>query len=85
MPAVLEKTAKIFANGGSQAIRLPKEFRFGTDEVILYKENDTITIKPHKRKYKTTKEFLDSLEPLEGFPEHIDRSDNQPERNFYFE
>jgi antitoxin VapB len=30
------KTAKLFANGGSQAVRLPAEFRFeGADEVYI--------------------------------------------------
>lgn len=36
------KTAKIFTNGGSQAVRLPAEFRFeGMDEV--YVRRDTVT------------------------------------------
>lgn len=30
-------TAKVFMNGRSQAIRLPLEFRVGTDEVYLMK------------------------------------------------
>jgi len=29
------KTAKLFKNGQSQAVRLPKEFRFEGDEVLL--------------------------------------------------
>ena len=29
------ETAKIFENGRSQAVRLPKKFRFNTDAVIL--------------------------------------------------
>jgi len=29
------KTAKIFKNGRSQAVRLPKEFRFDCDEVFI--------------------------------------------------
>jgi len=31
------QTAKVFQNGRSQAIRLPKEFRVKTDEVYLKK------------------------------------------------
>ena len=31
------QTAKVFQNGRSQAIRLPKEFRVETDEVYLKK------------------------------------------------
>ena len=29
------KTAKVFKHGNSQAVRLPKEFRFEGDEVIV--------------------------------------------------
>jgi len=31
----LMKTAKLFMNGQSQAVRLPKEFRFGGDSVFI--------------------------------------------------
>lgn len=31
------KTAKVFQNGRSQAIRLPKEFRVNADEVMIRK------------------------------------------------
>lgn len=34
------QTAKVFQNGRSQAIRLPKEFRVDTDEVYLKKTPD---------------------------------------------
>ena len=36
---MVSKTAKIFPNGGSQAIRLPAEFRFeGIDEVYIRRD-----------------------------------------------
>ena len=43
-------TAKVFMNGRSQAIRLPKEFRVKGDEVYITKENERIIIyeKPQK-------------------------------------
>ncbi len=31
----MSKTAKIFKNGASQAVRLPSEFRFESDEVFI--------------------------------------------------
>ncbi|CAK7071862.1 type II toxin-antitoxin system VapB family antitoxin [Kerstersia gyiorum] len=34
-------TAKIFMNGRSQAVRLPAEFRFDTDEVYIHRDPDT--------------------------------------------
>lgn len=36
--------AKIFMNGRSQAIRLPKEFRVHTDEVFLKKTSGGFTV-----------------------------------------
>lgn len=36
--------AKVFMNGRSQAIRLPKEFRFDTDEVYIKKVGDEVII-----------------------------------------
>lgn len=35
------RTAKIFTTGRSQAVRLPAEFRFDTDEVYIRREPDT--------------------------------------------
>lgn len=37
-------TAKIFMNGRSQAVRLPKEFRFDTNEVFISKQGDKVII-----------------------------------------
>lgn len=40
------KTAKLFTNGGSQAIRLPKEFRLPGKEVRIRKTKNGISITP---------------------------------------
>ena len=37
----MKQTAKIFMNGRSQAVRIPKEFRFETDEVYISKDPKT--------------------------------------------
>jgi len=42
------KIAKIFMNGRSQAVRLPKEYRFDTDEVYITKQGNNIIISPKK-------------------------------------
>lgn len=39
-------TAKIFRNGGSQAVRLPKEFRFDTDEVCVKRVGSAVLLFP---------------------------------------
>jgi antitoxin VapB len=43
-------TAKIFINGRSQAIRLPKEYRFKDDEVYINKIDDIVVIMPKNKK-----------------------------------
>ncbi len=40
------KTAKIFKNGQSQAVRLPKEFRFDDTEVFIKKSGHVVYLIP---------------------------------------
>jgi antitoxin VapB len=43
--------AKIFKNGQSQAVRLPKEFRFeNQDEVFIKKVEDSVILMPKNNK-----------------------------------
>lgn len=42
----METRAKIFKNGRSQAVRLPKEFRFKGDEVKIKKEGKRVILEP---------------------------------------
>jgi hypothetical protein len=39
-------TAKLFRNGRSQAVRLPKEFRFEGNEVSVRREGDAVILEP---------------------------------------
>lgn len=39
-------TAKVFWSGRSQAVRLPKTFRFDTDEVRIWREGSRIVLEP---------------------------------------
>ncbi len=43
-------TAKLFRNGRSQAVRLPKEFRFEGDEVSIRREGESVVLEPLKRR-----------------------------------
>jgi len=43
------KIAKIFKNGRSQAVRLPKEFRLPGDEVLIQKKGECILLYPKKK------------------------------------
>ena len=39
-------TTKLFANGRSQAVRLPQEYRFEGKEVFIRREGDTVILSP---------------------------------------
>ena len=41
-------TAKIFENGRSQAIRLPKKFRFSDGEVYVNRVGEAVILLPKK-------------------------------------
>ena len=43
-------TAKVFRNGRSQAVRLPKEFRFEGDEVSIRRDGRRVILEPLKRR-----------------------------------
>jgi antitoxin VapB len=40
------RTAKLFRNGNSQAVRLPREFAFKGDEVRIRKEGNMVILEP---------------------------------------
>ena len=40
------RTTRVFSIGRSQAVRLPKEFRFGSDEVLIRKEGNAVILEP---------------------------------------
>ena len=38
--------ARVFKNGRSQAVRLPKEFRFDAETVLVHREGDAVILEP---------------------------------------
>ena len=42
----MPRTAKVFMTNRSQAVRLPKEYQFNTDEVFIRREGDDIILSP---------------------------------------
>ncbi|HLF56927.1 MAG TPA: AbrB/MazE/SpoVT family DNA-binding domain-containing protein [Thermoanaerobaculia bacterium] len=40
------KTAKLFRHGGSQAVRLPKPFRFEGSEVVIERRGSEVVLSP---------------------------------------
>jgi len=53
------KTAKLFKNGQSQAVRLPKEFRFKGDYVYIKREGDAVLLIPEKHSWDILIKSLD--------------------------
>lgn len=60
---VKEKKARIFRNGRSRAVRIPKEFDLDGDEVVLRQDSDGVITMTGTRK-RGLLALLDSLEPL---------------------
>ena len=52
-------TAKVFENGRSQAVRLPKQCRFQTDEVNVNKIGDIVMLIPKDSKWQGLLHSLD--------------------------
>ena len=53
------ETAKIFSNGGSQAVRLPKNCRFDTNEVFVNRIGDVIMLVPKESRWEKLLASLD--------------------------
>ncbi len=66
------ETAKIFQNGKSQAVRLPKEFRFGSDRVYIKRVGNAVILLPYQSPWET---LIDSLS---HFSEDFMIERNQP-------
>jgi antitoxin VapB len=52
-------TAKVFENGRSQAVRLPKECRFDTDEVMVNKIGDIVLLMPSTDEWSSFMRAID--------------------------
>jgi antitoxin VapB len=55
------QTAKLFQNGRSQAVRLPKEYQFSGDDVFIQKHGNAVLLIPHEKAWEVF------LEGINGF------------------
>ena len=55
------KTAKLFKNGQSQAVRLPRDFRFDDDYVFIKKEGKVVMLIPAKGSWQSLFNSLDKF------------------------
>jgi antitoxin VapB len=68
----MQRTARIFMNNRSQAVRLPKEFQFKASEVFIRKQGDEIVLSPRPSDWTAyltsgpvaSNEFMDGIEDL---------------------
>lgn len=67
------ETAKLFLNGNSQAVRLPKEYRFRGDEVVIKRMGNAVVLLPKDDPWKVM------FDALGEFSEDFIISREQPE------
>ena len=67
------EVAKVFETGRSQAVRLPKKYRFGDSEVLIHRLGDAVMLVPKDSAWKTF------LEGLHGFSDDFMEDGRQPE------
>jgi len=68
----MQRTAKIFMNNRSQAVRLPKEFQFTTSEVFIRKRGEEVILSPRPQDWSdylksgpvASEEFMERVEDL---------------------
>ena len=55
------QTAKLFQNGRSQAVRLPKEYQFSGDDVFIQRHGDAVLLIPHEKAWEVFWEGLNGF------------------------
>jgi antitoxin VapB len=60
-PTDRRKFARVFMSGRSQAVRLPKEFRFDTDRVVIRREGRSVVLTPP---FKDWDDYFENSTPL---------------------
>ena len=67
------QTAKIFENGRSQAVRLPKQYRFTGEEVLVQRVGSAVVLLPKEAAWQTF------LYGLNGFTDGFFRNGREAE------
>jgi antitoxin VapB len=56
-------TAKLFSTGRSQAVRLPKQYRFEGDSVLIKRVGRAVVLLPRTASWDSLHEALELFEP----------------------
>jgi antitoxin VapB len=77
------KVAKLFTNGGSQAVRLPAEFRFDGDKVFVRRDEHTGDVILSAKPRRSWSDFVEVLNRLGPVPDDFlsDRQQSTEERD----
>ena len=70
-------TARVFRSGNSQAVRLPKEFRFDSEEVDIFRRGDEVVLREKPRNMQRAFQLLADL-PDDFFCDG--RNDSPPQK-----
>ena len=78
------KVARVFMNGRSQAVRLPKEFRFDTDRVLVRREGRHVVLSPMFKDWadyfengaRFTDDFFEAMDELRNT--HMPLEEREP-------
>jgi len=65
-------TAKIFDTGRSQAVRIPKAYRFDCDEVLVHRDGNRLILTPKPRRISEFFESPHFRKLSSDFPTQID-------------
>ena len=73
MTTAVLSTAKVFTTGRSQAVRLPKAFRFNTNEVTIEKVGNAVVLRPKQTHDEWWAQMESAMDGLRGHLEPIER------------
>jgi antitoxin VapB len=68
------ETARVFRSGNSQAVRLPKQFRFKSKEVEIFRRGDEVVLR------EKDKNLIRAFELLTSLPDDLELPDRENER-----
>lgn len=74
--------AKVFRTGRSQAVRIPKAYRFECDEVFIERNGERVILTPRKRPRSWDEYFGKAPKVTDDYPDRIEDLPAEPVRRF---
>ena len=76
----MAERAKLFKSGGSQAVRLPKRYRFDGKEVMISRNGERVILEPCRQTWSPA--FLDLAGAAADFPYPPEPEEAEPGPDF---